>query len=34
MDPTAQIVNVLQAATVLLLSPLLAGIAGKVKGLF
>ncbi len=33
MDPTTQIVNALQAATVLLLSPLLAGIAGKVKGL-
>ncbi|EQD40067.1 formate hydrogenlyase subunit 4 [mine drainage metagenome] len=33
MDPTTQIVNVLQAATVLLLSPLLAGIAGRIKGL-
>lgn len=31
MDPTAQVVNVLQAATVLLLSPLLAGIAARAK---
>ncbi len=31
MDPSAQIVNVLQAATVLLLSPLIAGIAARGK---
>jgi len=31
VDPTAQVVNVLQAATVLLLSPLLAGIAARAK---
>jgi formate hydrogenlyase subunit 4 len=31
MDVTAQVVNVLQAATVLLLSPLLAGIAARAK---
>ncbi len=31
MDPTRQAINVLQAATVLLLSPLLAGISARVK---
>jgi formate hydrogenlyase subunit 4 len=31
MDPTAQVVNLLQAATVLLLAPLLAGVAARVK---
>ncbi|MHB1866150.1 MAG: respiratory chain complex I subunit 1 family protein [Thermoplasmata archaeon] len=32
MDPTQQVINVLQAATVLLLSPLLAGVSARFKG--